>query len=50
MNKHYKTQYTDLTPQVNQIITAGVRVLVYNGDVDSVCNFKGFPLSNESRD
>jgi cathepsin A (carboxypeptidase C) len=38
VNEMYTPNYPDQTTQVNAILNAGVRVLIYNGDVDSVCN------------
>lgn len=37
----YKRVYDTMTPQVTQLINAGVRGLIYNGDVDMACNFLG---------
>lgn len=37
----YKNIYKDVSPQYKQVITAGKRILVYNGDVDMACNFLG---------
>ncbi|CAD6192105.1 unnamed protein product [Caenorhabditis auriculariae] len=34
----YKTTHFEMTPEFEKIIAAGVKVLVYNGDVDTVCN------------
>ncbi|CEF62221.1 Lysosomal protective protein [Strongyloides ratti] len=40
---HYKVQYPDMTPIFKQIIDTKypVNIMLYNGDVDSVCNFLG---------
>lgn len=37
----YHTLYRDVTEQYKQVIKAGKRILVYNGDVDMACNFLG---------
>lgn len=38
---NYKTLYRDVSEQYNQVIRAGKRILVYNGDIDMACNFLG---------
>jgi len=40
-NFNYKRQYDDMGYQLKTIVNSGVRVLIYNGDVDTVCNFAG---------
>jgi len=37
----YHRVYTDMTAQYHKAISKGLRVLVYNGDVDMACNFLG---------
>uniref|UniRef100_A0A0N5CGB2 Carboxypeptidase n=1 Tax=Strongyloides papillosus TaxID=174720 RepID=A0A0N5CGB2_STREA len=39
----YQVQYPDMTPIFKQIVATGykVNIMLYNGDVDSVCNFLG---------
>jgi cathepsin A (carboxypeptidase C) len=37
-NINYNQIYNDVTSQFKTLIQKGVRILVYNGDVDSVCN------------
>ncbi|PAV56763.1 hypothetical protein WR25_05023 [Diploscapter pachys] len=38
VGNHYHTIYDNMTQQVNTILAAGIRMLFYNGDVDTVCN------------
>ncbi|CAI4220896.1 unnamed protein product, partial [Auanema sp. JU1783] len=38
VNGLFKTTHLDMTMEVEAINAAGVRVLIYNGDVDTVCN------------
>lgn len=37
----YTTLYTDLSPQILELVDANLRILIYNGDVDMACNFLG---------
>lgn len=39
ITESYKKQYTDMTPFVQKIVKANVRVLLYYGDTDMACNF-----------
>ena len=39
--EEYKTQYLNLSSFVTPLMKAGKRVLIYNGDVDTVCNAIG---------
>ncbi|VDN01566.1 unnamed protein product [Thelazia callipaeda] len=39
VSKNYVRIYNDMAPFVKQIISAGVRVLLYYGDTDMACNF-----------
>ena len=34
----YITEIDDVTPFVQKAIKAGIKILFFNGDVDSVCN------------
>ncbi|CAJ0607072.1 unnamed protein product [Cylicocyclus nassatus] len=34
----YEVIYTDMLAQIERISAAGVKILIYNGDVDTVCN------------
>ncbi|XP_041375528.1 lysosomal protective protein-like [Gigantopelta aegis] len=38
---HYKRKYTDMSAQYGKVLKAGIRGLVYNGDIDMACNFLG---------
>lgn len=39
---HYNRQYYDMAPVVKELVDSGcLRSLIYNGDVDMVCNFIG---------
>ncbi|TKR80512.1 hypothetical protein L596_014576 [Steinernema carpocapsae] len=38
ISQNYVTQYFDMTPFVRQALDAKLRILFFNGDVDSVCN------------
>ncbi|KAE9549174.1 hypothetical protein FO519_007622 [Halicephalobus sp. NKZ332] len=35
----YDTTHEDVKAEFQQLINAGIRILTYNGDVDTVCNF-----------
>ncbi|VDQ08935.1 unnamed protein product [Trichobilharzia regenti] len=37
----YKRNYVDLSEQYKKIIESKVPILIYNGDIDMVCNFIG---------
>ena len=37
----YHRNFGTMTPQVRHIIDSGIQVLIYNGDIDTVCNFLG---------
>jgi len=37
----YTNIYKTLRPQVRELLSAGIRGLIYNGDVDMACNFLG---------
>uniref|UniRef100_A0A7E4V8B1 Carboxypeptidase n=1 Tax=Panagrellus redivivus TaxID=6233 RepID=A0A7E4V8B1_PANRE len=39
ITESYEKQYTDMTPFVQKIVKANVRVLLYYGDTDMACNF-----------
>ena len=41
MNRNFVTQYANMSQQYMTLLNAGVRGLVYNGDVDMACNFIG---------
>ena len=41
VNYNFKRQYKDMVAQYKTLQAAGVRGLVYNGDVDMACNFIG---------
>ncbi|KAI6170792.1 Lysosomal protective protein [Aphelenchoides bicaudatus] len=43
LGKVYKTQHSDMTSQFNNILNSlkNFKVLILNGDVDTVCNFLG---------
>ena len=38
---HYTAIYRDMTSQVKELIDAGLKGLIYNGDFDTVCNYLG---------
>ena len=39
LNEFFYTRiYDDMSTQVKTLVQKGIRVLIYNGDVDSVCN------------
>ncbi|KAK0400626.1 hypothetical protein QR680_015355 [Steinernema hermaphroditum] len=38
ISQNYVTQYTDMTPFVKRAVDARLKILFFNGDVDSVCN------------
>ncbi|KAH9427081.1 hypothetical protein DERP_014340 [Dermatophagoides pteronyssinus] len=38
---NYTTIYQDMTSQVKELIDAGLKGLIYNGDFDTVCNYLG---------
>ncbi|CAL8082627.1 unnamed protein product [Calicophoron daubneyi] len=41
VNSNYRRNYKDLSPQYIQILKSKVPVLLFSGDVDSVCNYFG---------
>ena len=41
VNRNYETQYFDMSKVYNNLKAAGIRGLVYNGDVDMACNYLG---------
>ena len=41
INRNYKKTYKTVKPQVTELLQAGKRGLIYNGDVDMDCNFMG---------
>lgn len=41
VSDHYTTQYVDMSPQVHQLVRANIYGLLYNGDVDMMCNYQG---------
>jgi Serine carboxypeptidase len=41
LNGEYVMQYTDMYAQFLNLMKANVRILVFNGDVDTVCNAIG---------
>ncbi|XP_070201826.1 lysosomal protective protein-like [Littorina saxatilis] len=40
-NIDYHRVYTEMSAQYKKVLGKGVRVLVYNGDIDMACNFLG---------
>jgi hypothetical protein len=40
-NEHYTYQYDFMAPFVQKLLDAHKRVLIYNGDLDTVCNAVG---------
>ena len=41
VNANYVNQYTSLTEMVKKLLQGGLKGLIYNGDVDTVCNYLG---------
>ncbi|KAF2364905.1 Peptidase S10 serine carboxypeptidase [Trinorchestia longiramus] len=41
VNAKFQRQYTNMSEQYKKLHAAGVRALIYNGDVDMACNFIG---------
>lgn len=41
VSMHYKVIYHDVSTQYKQVLKAGGKILVYNGDIDMACNFLG---------
>lgn len=41
VNAHWTRQYTDMTDVYTFIHEAGIKGLIYNGDVDMACNYLG---------
>jgi len=41
VNYNFQRQYADMKQQYQALLGAGVRALVYNGDVDMACNYLG---------
>ncbi|CAJ0955719.1 unnamed protein product, partial [Mesorhabditis belari] len=39
LNENYNRQYATVGPQVKNAITAGLKVMLYYGDIDMACNF-----------
>lgn len=37
----YHRQFNSMHPQVKHMVEAGLKVVIFNGDVDTVCNFVG---------